>query len=258
MACLALTLTLLGLTRLGTAGERLGGGLLLIIGLALLSLYVRQSLRKSDPLLNLHLIRRPLFRTSMLIYQLVPGIFTGVSLLAMLYLQNQLSVSATRVGELMLPWALAAFVAISLTGKQFNRLGPKPLFITGCLINGLGMAALTLIDSNDPRITQIVCFALMGFGSSLCSSTAQSAAFIEIPDAELADASALWNINRQLSFCLGVTLMSLLFSLLLVLTHGSALLAYRNSFIAAGLSCVIPIALCLRLPSKTFASKLIQ
>jgi EmrB/QacA subfamily drug resistance transporter len=258
MSCAALTLILLGLTQLGTRTERIGGAMLLLAGIALMAIYVRQSLRKTHPLLNLRLVALPLLRTSMLIYQLVPGVFTGVSLLAMLYLQNQLAMSATHVGELMLPWALAAFVAISLTGRQFNRLGPRPLFIAGCLINGLGIAALTLIGSGDDRLTQMTCFALMGFGSSLCSSTAQSAAFIETHDAQLGDASALWNINRQLSFCLGVTLMGLLFNLFSTLTEGSVTLAYRSCFVVAALSSVIPVALCLRLKDNAIVEKLAQ
>lgn len=255
-SCSALALILLGLTELGSSLNKLRGGELLLCGSLLLAVYVRQSLRKASPLLNLRLLQQPLLRTSMLIYQLIPGVFTGVSLLTMLYLQNALSMTATAVGELMLPWALAAFLAISLTGKQFNRLGPRPLFISGCIITGCGIALLALIVHAEQRPLQILSFALMGFGSSLCSSTAQSAAYIEIADAQLGDASALWNINRQLSFCFGVTLMGLLFNLLEGFTAGSASLAYRCSVgIAAGIT-LIPALLCLRLNNRALVAKL--
>ncbi|KQN47520.1 disulfide bond formation protein DsbA [Serratia sp. Leaf50] len=250
----ALLLILLGLTLLGGNGTQLIGALLLMAGIAIMLFFIYRSLQKPHPLLNLRLARLPLFKISMLIYQLVPGIFTGVSLLTMLYLQNQLGMPATQVGELMLPWALAAFLAISLTGKKFNQLGPRPLFIAGCIINGCGLAGLTLIGTADDRITQIVCFALMGFGSSLCSSTAQSAAFIDIDNAQLSDASALWNINRQLSFCLGVTLMGLLYNLLSALQPASE--AYRSCFALAALSTLLPIALCLRLDNCRIVARL--
>ncbi len=55
----------------------------------------------------------------------------------------------------------------------------------------------------------------MGFGGGLCSSTAQSTAFLRTPDGQLSQASALWNINRQLGFCLGVALLSVLLNGLL-------------------------------------------
>lgn len=255
-SCTALALILLGLTELGSPADKLRGGEILLSGLLLLAVYIRQSLRKASPLLDLRLLQQPLLRTSMLVYQLIPGVFTGVSLLTMLYLQNILSMSATAVGELMLPWALAAFLAISLTGKQFNRLGPRPLFIIGCIITGCGMAMLALIVDAGQRPLQILSFALMGFGSSLCSSTAQSAAYIEIADTQLGDASALWNINRQLSFCFGVTAMGLLFNLIAQESHESSALAYRSCFAIAALITLLPIALCLRLNNRALVAKL--
>ncbi len=255
-SCTALALILLGLTELGSPEDKLQGSELLLSGLLLLAVFVHQSLRKTNPLLNLRLLQQPLLRTSMLIYQLIPGVFTGVSLLTMLYLQNILLMSATAVGELMLPWALAAFFAISLTGKQFNRLGPRPLFIVGCLVTGCGIAMLALVVDAEQRWVQILSFALMGFGSSLCSSTAQSAAYIDIADTQLSDASALWNINRQLSFCFGITAMSLLFNFLAQMSHEPSAMVYRSSFAIAALIALLPIALCLRLDNRALIAKL--
>ena len=117
----------------------------------------------------------------------------------MLYLQNQLRMPAAQVGGLMLPWALASFTAITLTGKALIA-SARGLLIAGCLLQGAGMLTLAQLDQAGQHALQIAAFALMGFGGSLCSSTAQSSAFLQIPDGQLADASALWNINRQLSF----------------------------------------------------------
>lgn len=249
---------LLGLTRLANNDQRLSGALLLFFGLGLIVCYVRFSLRTPRPLLNLHLLSQPLFRTAMLIYQWVPGVFTGVSLLAMLFLQNQLGMTATQVGELMLPWAMGAFIAISFSGKMFNRMGPRPLFIGGCLINGIGMASLALVSSGDEGALLIAGFAIMGFGSSLCSSTAQSAAFLDFTPTQLADASALWNINRQLSFCLGVTMMSVIFSMFITFTANVPIQAFHDSFLVAAFSAGVPVALCLRLPNRAIVAKIHQ
>ncbi|MDC9595089.1 MFS transporter [Xenorhabdus sp. IM139775] len=248
--CSALTLILLGLTYMGEAHYLRQGSVLLLAGMILLALYVRSALRKTKPLLNLRLVQDPLLQTAMLIYQFIPGIFTGISLVAMFYLQNQLGMHATLVGSMMLPWALASFAAINLTGKKFNQLGPRPLFIAGCLVQGLGIGLLAMIGHAENISITVFAFAFMGFGGSLCSSTAQSSAFIQIADNELADASALWNINRQLSFCFGVTLISLLLNILL----NSGLVtnqAYRLCFVLAACSVVIPILFCLRIANRS-------
>jgi MFS family permease len=172
----------------------------------------------------------------------------------MLYLQNQLGMSATQVGGLMVPWSLASFAAITLTGKVFNRCGPRPLFIAGCALQGLGMLALSQIGDAGQHSWQIFAFALMGLGGSLCSSTAQSCAFLTVADTQLANASALWNINRQLSFCFGVTLLSLLLNLLL--GHLEPLVAYRYCFYLAAASTLFPMLLCLRITNRAIVRHL--
>lgn len=253
--CAALTLILLGLTWLGDADRLYQGSLMLLAGVITLAGYVRDALRKKQPLINLHLVKDPLLQTAMLIYQFIPGVFTGVSLLTVLYLQNQLGMPASYVGALMLPWSLASFAAISLTGKKFNRWGPRPLFITGCFVQAGGIGLLALTGQTEEILVCVLAFAFMGFGGSLCSSTAQSSAFIHIPDNELADASALWNINRQLSFCLGVTLVSLLFNLItdtgIATEH-----AYHLCFVIAACSAVIPVLCCLRISNHKVISVL--
>jgi len=253
----ALILILTGLTFAGERLYRWQGVLLFALGLVVMAAYVRDALNKPAPLLNLRLMKDPLLQTAMLIYQFVPGIFTGVSIVAMLYLQNLLTMPATVTGGMMLPWALASFVAITLTGRLFNRLGPRPLFITGCLVHGAGIGLLALTGSAADLPLCVLAFTLMGFGSSLCSSTAQSAAFIQIADADLADASALWNINRQLSFCCGVTIISLLFSVLAA--RGLPVMqAYHLCFEIAAGSALIPVLCCLRIANQHVVLQLNQ
>lgn len=247
LAGAALALVLPGLTLLGETGDVATGVVLLLCGLILMTIFVRKSLQQSRPLLELTLIKDPLLRTAMLIYQCIPGIFTGISLIAMLYLQQELHFSAAQAGGLMVPWSLASFVAISVTGKMFNRAGPRALFIPGCLIQGMGIGFLAALSVTQQPWLAVTAFSLMGFGSSLCSSTAQSCAFLQVRQNALADASALWNINRQLSFCLGVTVVSVMLNVLQVYIPQHA---YRLSFIIAAASVLLPVMLCLKLPGR--------
>lgn len=245
LASLGLTLILSGLTRLGEPSEMTAGSALLLAGVACLYAFVRDARRRHNPLLDLRLIREPLLRTAMIIYQCIPGIFTGVSLIAMLYLQDEMQFSAAQAGGLMVPWSVASFAAIGLTGKVFNRTGPRALFIPGCLVQGCGIVLLACMTVYPQAWLAVVAFTLMGFGSSLCSSTAQSCAFLHIAAPQLADASALWNINRQLSFCLGVTVISVLLNLLQAYLPQCA---YEVSFGLAAVIVLVPVIFCLRLP----------
>lgn len=162
------------------------------------------------------LLKSPLLRVAMLTYLFIPGIFIGTQLVSILYL-HQLGLSPAQTGALMLPWALASALGISLSRYQFNRLGPKPLLVLGMTAQALGIGLLTRIDAPDTWLP-IALYGLMGFGGSLCSSTAQNTAFIDITPEHMGHASALWNINRQLSFLLGPTLMMALYGALTSIT----------------------------------------
>ena len=166
-----------------------------------------------------HLLKSPLLRVAMLTYLCIPGIFIGTQLVSILYV-HQLGYGPAQTGALMLPWALASALGIVLSRYRFNRWGPKPLLLAGMSAQALGIALLIQLQ-DGPLWLPMALYALMGFGGSLCSSTAQNTAFIDVPADHMAPASALWNLNRQLSFLLGPALMMGLFSALSSITSTS-------------------------------------
>lgn len=206
--------------------------------LALVWLKNDEPLRLSGRWLHLPLLANPLLRFSMLVYLCVPGMFIGVNLVGMFYLQSVVKLAPALTGALMLPWSAASFAAIMATGKLFNRTGPRPLILTGCLLQAAGIASLTLVGAASSHGLLIVAFALMGAGGSLCSSAAQSCAFLTISHDDMPDASALWNLNRQLSFFAGATLLTLLLGQLQ--QHLAPPEAWRSTFFIAAAITLIP------------------
>lgn len=179
-------------------------------------------------------VSSPMLRIAMLVYLFIPGVFIGTSLIAILYLHD-LGYDATQTGALMLPWAMASALAIFLGKKLFNRCGPKPLLMAGMALQCSGILVL-----NEPALI-IPAYALMGLGGSLCSSTAQTLAFLDIPAERMGNASALWNINRQISFCLGAAALSALLS---------ALDSYALTFTIAAALTLLPLFAVLRLDAS--------
>lgn len=185
-------------------------------------------------------VRSPMLRTAMLIYLCIPGVFIGTSLIAILYSRG-LGYDATQTGALMLPWALASALAIFLSKQLFNRCGPKPLLLAGMALQCVGILLL-----NAPALI-IPAYLLMGLGGSLCSSTAQTLAFVDIPAERMGHASALWNINRQVSFCLGAAALSALLS---------ALDSFAITFTMAAALTLLPLFAVLRLDASRVRSLL--
>ncbi|MFJ7313386.1 MFS transporter [Pseudomonas sp. NPDC098747] len=237
LAVSALSLLLIAVS-LASAPEtrNLAGGALLLSAITLCE-YLRDGWHKPGAVLDLQLIKNPSLRLAMLIYLFVPGVFTGTNMIAVLYLHD-LGFGAAQTGALMLSWAAASGLAIMLGKRSFNRLGPKPLLIAGMLLQSLGIVVLMQIEQPAAG-PLIIAYALMGLGGSLCSVTAQTLAFVGITAEKMAHSSALWNINRQLGFCLGAALLS---SLLGALGANG----FKYCFLAAALLTLLPMAAVLR------------
>lgn len=247
LSVVSLVALLLGLTYASEAGAGRRSCVALALAVIAACVYVRHARRTRMPLLDLKLLAQLLLRTGLVIYLCVPGVFTGVNLVASLYLQNRLGLSATHVGALMLPWSMASFAAIATMHRGFPRWGARPMFGWGIVVEALGIIVLAT-PLAGMEAGRVMAFAAMGFGASLCTSTAQSAAFLDVPPERMGEASALWNINRQLSFCLGVAVLgSMLNRLLSLAAYSAAALPYQQCFGLAALLTLLPLPLVWRL-----------
>lgn len=237
LAVSALSLLLIAVSLASATATRHLAGAVLLLSAITLCVYVRDGWRKPGAVLDLQLIKNPSLRLAMLIYLFVPGIFTGTNMLAVLYLHD-LGFGAAQTGALMLSWAAASGLAIMLGKRSFNRVGPKPLLIAGMLLQSLGIVMLMQIEQPAAG-PLIIAYSLMGLGGSLCSVTAQTLAFVGMSAEKMGHSSALWNINRQLGFCLGAALLS---SLLGALGANG----FKYCFLAAALLTLLPMAAVLR------------
>lgn len=229
-------------------GERmLTGALMLGVAVVAAAGYMHFALRSRAPLLDLRLLSNEMLRVGSIIYLCIPGVFTGANIVAALYLQSRIGLTATETGSMMIPWALMSFLAILTTRQVYPVRGPRVLFLTGMVLESAGLL-LMAAPVADVSAATLAAFAAMGFGASLCTSAAQTAAFVSVPSARLGEASALWNINRQISFSFGSSVMGSLLGLLMATgLAGSDDAPYRWTFVAAALLTLIPLPLVLRL-----------
>lgn len=240
----ALGALLLALTRLGEPGRRAAGAALLPVAAVLALAHLRHARRQVQPLLRWSLLSHRGLRLAMLVYLAVPGVFIGSQLASTLQL-HEAGYSAARIGALMLPWALASAVAITASKRLLARFGPATVLRAGMVLQASGLLLMALLPQPVFAVAALL-FALMGAGGSLCSSTAQTLAFHGVEGEALGDASALWNLNRQLSFCLGTAAIALLLALAMQRLPAQAT---RAALGLAAVLTLLPLAL-LRRPQQ--------
>lgn len=250
LGSLGVSLLLVALSLLAESRQRGLGVGVLAAAAVVLACHARTTARSRHPVLQWSLLRHVPLRLAMLVYLLVPGTFIGTQLVTTLLLSRQ-GYSAVAIGGFMLPWAMASACAIAITRYGLARWGARALLSAGMLLQAVGIVLLLAVQARQPMLP-VLAFALMGLGGSLCSSSAQTLAFQSLHGDALLPASALWNLNRQLSFCLGAALLACVLGALSAVLPGRAFPV--TLLLASGMT-LLPLLPLWRLPAASLSPR---
>ncbi|TYP69574.1 MDR family MFS transporter [Paenibacillus methanolicus] len=139
----------------------------LIVGGTALVLFIAVELRKREPLLELRVFGSSDFTRGIIIAWVAQIALFGSMLLVPLYLQNVEQFSALKTGVILLPQALFAAVAMPIAGRLYDKIGARPLVITGlCLVTaGLFLLSRLSVDTGIPYV--LTALAMMGAGMGM-------------------------------------------------------------------------------------------
>jgi len=235
----ALASLLLGMSLYGGNGSAALALWCMAAGLLFIILYRRHCRRCRHPIIELSLLQSTRLSTSILIYYAIPGMFTGVNLLCLFFLQDRLHFSAGSSGLFMIIYAIGAFGAMLLGGRSYNRVGARRLFTLGLLLHSAGIATLIGVNAAADLWLIASAYGLMGIGGGLGANTAQTTALLDFTDHATHKASVIWNINRQLAFSLGAALLLMIFNLFLKAFETPT--AYHLTFASAALAGLFPL-----------------
>ncbi|EPQ5227766.1 MFS transporter [Providencia stuartii] len=195
-------------------------------------IYLKYAKKCREPILNFQLLNNTNLRNAFIVYYAVPGIFTGVNLLNIFNLQENIGFSAAQTGLFMVLYALGAVVSMLTGGRLYLQIGKKQLFIIGITLHSLGIFLLYWVSSSSQLYLLIIAYLLMGMGGGLSANTAQISSLMDFKDKDLLQGSVLWNINRQVAFSVGAVIFISIFSLT---TFSSDLLRYQYTFLIASI-----------------------
>ena len=208
--------------------------LVVALGVAALTLFVRRQLRSSEPMLDLSLLSRPAIVAGLIMALVVSGALAGVELTLAQELQYVLGKTPLQAGIFMIPIMAAAAVGGPVAGHLSNRFGLRLVASLSLVISAAALAFLAYSDFHDPGV--LVPFALAVLGLTLSIGlTASSIAIMGSIDASQGGAAGSLEVTGyELGSGLGITLfgvfMSSVFSHAIELpSHLSRALAERAS-----------------------------
>nr|WP_262928215.1 MULTISPECIES: MFS transporter [unclassified Streptomyces] len=121
---------------------------------------------QADPLLPLHLLRKPTYWLSSVGLLLVASVMISSSYLASMYFQQAHGMSAFVTGLSLLPMGLAALVVALVAPSLANALGLGGMYVTGAVLQLIGTGILATGTGSVPLT--IVALAVIGAGLPAC------------------------------------------------------------------------------------------
>lgn len=184
-----------------------------IAGAALLVAFVRWELRTPAPMLPMRFFRSPTFSAinaaGLLMFL---GAFGSIFLLTQ-FLQFIQGYSPQEAGLRMLPWTAAPMVIAPIAGALSDRIGGRPIVLTGFLTMATGLGWFAVIA--DPSVSyaaQVPALVLCGVGMAMFFAPAGAILMGSVAPAEQGIASGVNNSVREVGGALGVALLASVFA----------------------------------------------
>jgi EmrB/QacA subfamily drug resistance transporter len=168
---------------------------------------VELSVAKS-PLLDLRLFGNRIFlNASLLGYVSMVALF-GAEFLMPVYLQSLRGLTALQTGLVLLPMAITGGICVTLSGRIYDQVGPRPLMAAGFTFLMINTWQLAQIRADTSIGWILVLLALRGLALGLTVQTTMVTALSVGARRDLARGSSLTNATRQVVQSIGVALLA--------------------------------------------------
>lgn len=147
-----------------TSAETLTG---LIVGGIALIVFVIVELRRQQPLLELRVFGSGSFTRGIIVQWISQIALFGSFFLVPVFLQQVKQYSAFETGLIMMPQAIAAGLFMPVGGKLFDRIGARPLVITGLIIVTSSAFLLSRVAADTSLTMIMVPLAMLGAGMGI-------------------------------------------------------------------------------------------
>src|ERR1700722_2250571 len=184
-----------------------------VVGVVLLAAFTRWELRASAPMLNLRLFKNRGFaaiNVTALLFSF--GMFGTIFFLSQ-FLQTVQGYSPLGAGLRVLPWTGMPMLLAPVVGLLANRIGGKPLVVTGLILQAISLTWLALLlTATTPYTDMVPAFIVAGVGMTLFFVPVASLVLGSVPKELEGLASGTNAAFRELGGVFGIALLGAVFS----------------------------------------------
>ena len=179
----------------------------LILGIGFLIIFIRRQLKLHTPLLELQILKTKEFRYSTIISMIVNAALIAGTIITPIYLQNVLQFTAMQSGLVMLPGALLMGVMSPITGRLFDRFGPRGISILGLSLLTFFTGFFIFMDETWTFTTICLIYTVRLFGLAMVNMPINTWGLNALENKMIAHGSAINNTARQIAGSIGTAIL---------------------------------------------------
>lgn len=179
----------------------------IIIGAISLTLFIIRQFKLDEPMLDFRVYKYPMFTLASIISITISiAMFSGM-ILTPLYVQTIREISPFYSGILMLPGAIIMGIMSPITGKLFDRYGPKILSSIGLIIMIVSTYMMSNLTMELTYFYLMTLYTVRMFGMSLVMMPIMTNGLNELPMSYHPHGTAMNNTFQQVSGAIGTAVM---------------------------------------------------
>lgn len=179
----------------------------IVVGAIALIIFIFRQLKLEKPLLSLEVYKYPMYAMGSIISVVISmAMFSGM-ILTPLYVQNVRGISPLDAGLMMLPGALMMGIMSPITGKLFDRIGPRPLAIVGLSIVTVATYYLSKLTLDTSYTYLIIAYTVRMFGMSMVMMPIMTNGLNQLPMRLNPHGTAINNTLQQVAGAIGSAVM---------------------------------------------------
>ncbi len=209
LSIVALVVLVYGVIQGGNTNNWVGWNTLgaIVLGLALLGLFVVMQARSDHPTIDVHLFRNRRFSAGVAAIGVTFLVMTGSTFYLAYFMQAVRGYTALAAGVAIVAVAVAVMVAAPLSARLSERFGPRVVTATGLVLTSLGIASYGLATRTMPQWVIEIQMATFGAGLGLVMTPATNSIMSAVPREKAGAGSAVNNTVRQVAAALGVAIL---------------------------------------------------
>ena len=183
-----------------------------IVAVIMLTAFLTRELSTPEPILDLSVFRDRNFSLGAVIIALVGFGFNSSVLLVALYTQKMLGYDAWTSGLVLAPGGLGTMIALTFSGRLVSRMDQRLMLLFGCGLNALALVMMSNLSLDMDYWSLALPRFMQGFAQGFIFVPLQTLALATIRLDRLSNATAAYNLVRNVGGSIGVAFITTLLS----------------------------------------------